>query len=184
MPKTVLRHTTLNGAVKRALSAKPDYSAAFTQRVRTLAKTVEDKLALPVQHDADMNYSAGQQVIVWLDKSCHPVLPNDRDAKYRLVDYVSSKGPFFAFVVMRLSDTAAGWREKGLTEPRPYWTIIGAKDLLEKIASIQKKISAVLRSSDYALVEEPVLSQEVEGHVTELDGKPATVFEVLFSEIH
>src|SRR5271165_4537348 len=104
MAKAVLNQPGLNAAVQRALSAKPDYSDAFTERVCSMARLVEKGVSSGVQHDDDMNYSASQKIVVWLDVSCRAIPPNDREGKYRLVDYVSSKGPFFTFAVMELSD--------------------------------------------------------------------------------
>jgi hypothetical protein len=129
-----------------------------------------------------MNYSASQKIVVWLDRLCRPVPPNRLDAAYRLVDYVSSKGPFFATSLMKLSDTTAGWKEKGLTKPGKYWTVIAAKGLPGRIMLIRKKVAAVMTSHAYLQLQEPILSKEAVGHLTQLDGRPATIFDVLFGE--
>jgi hypothetical protein len=183
MPNAASRETNIVNAVNRALGKKADYSNAFTKRVYSFAKLLENELSLRVQHDADMNYSAAQKLIVWLSEGGRPVPPNERDGKFQLITFISSKGPFFAFTVLKLSDGETGWKEKGLTEPRRFWTVLALKDVPKKIAPLEKKISVVIESNNYTLLEERLLSKEAEGHLTELDGKPATVFDVLFSEI-
>src|SRR5437870_3951814 len=112
MPKRTLK-SGKNGDLQAALNAEADYSEMFTRAVRSLAHVLGDALSAPLEHDEDMNYSSAQKIAVWLDRAYQPVPPRDRRAVYRLIDYVSSKGRYFAFVTLRLSTSTADWKEKG-----------------------------------------------------------------------
>ena len=77
------------------LNTAPDYSETFTREIKSLHHVIGNAIAAPVEHDDDMNYSAAQKLVVWLDKKCHPIAPRNSQAAYRLVDFVSSRGRFF-----------------------------------------------------------------------------------------
>ena len=165
-----------------ALNAAPDFTGAFTNEVMLLQHMIADELSAPVEHDDDMNYSSAQKLVIWLDKGCHFVSPRDAKAAFRLVDLVSSRGRFFTIVSLSISASTAGWKEKGLEKPSRYWTLIAKEDLPNEARNIQKKVESIMESNHYELVRGSVLHQEAAGHWTKLDGRPATVFEVLFSE--
>ncbi len=177
------RTVTKEADLERALNAEPNYSTEFTDEVRLLANTLEEVAPGPVEHDADMNYSASQKISVWLNKLCKPVPPRDPKAKYRVVIYVSSKGPFFTFATLKLSPAAEIWKEEVPGQTMHCWVQLGYSDVPGKIKPIQKRITTAMESHGYSLLDESALSRIVEGKSTELDGKPATVFEVLFSEL-
>src|SRR6266702_7130373 len=112
---------TLSADLRDDLGKAPDYSPPFTHRIATLAQKIEAKLGLPVEYKPDMNYSVAEIIAIWLDRSCRPIPPRDDRAKWRLNTHISSKGPYFAFVVLKLSDSAKNWQAMGLAQPRRYW---------------------------------------------------------------
>jgi hypothetical protein len=169
--------------VSKALNSQPDYSVAFTRRVGALARRIHDDLSVPVEHDSDMNYSSAQKIVVWLDKSCRPVSPMSGEAIFRLYDYISSRADYFTFVTLRLSASERGWKERGLAKPARYWIAVAQSDAPAGVKAIKDRLSSIMQSEGYTLVHGTVLSEEVKGRLTELDKKPATVFEVLFSEL-
>jgi hypothetical protein len=184
MSRITVHDAETNRDVQVALSTEPDYSMTFTQDVISLHRVIADTLSAPVEHDDDMNYSSAQKLVVWLDKRCHFLAPRSPKAVYRLIDFVSSRGHFFTFITLGLSASTAGWKEKGLEEPKRYWSLVAKDKLPDGIKSFQKRIASIMELKGYTLLVDTVLSQEAAGHLTKLDGRPATVFEVLFSEIY
>jgi hypothetical protein len=174
----------MSGDVRVALSTEPDYSVTFTDEVMALHRGVADALPAPVEHDDDMNYSSAQKLVVWLDRECHILRPRDSKAAYRLLYFVSSRGRFFTFITLGLTISTAGWDKNGVEKPRRYWSLVAKENLPDEIKSVQTRIASILKLHRYALLEDPVLSQKAKGHLTKLDGRPATVFEVLFSEVY
>jgi hypothetical protein len=173
----------MDRGLRAALKADPDYSEAFADRVAALARAVADELAVPVEHDADMNYSAAQKLVVWLNGAGVPVEPRSPDAIYRLNTYFSSKGRYFTFVTLALSASGENGRDRGLELAGPYWVRLDDHALPAGIVSLRRRLASFLRSKGNTFLEEPILSQEAAGHFTQMDEKPATVFEVLFSEL-
>lgn len=172
----MMKVTDSTVAFEAALKANADYSMGFTQEVQTLCSRIEDALSAKLEHDDDMNYSSSQKLVLCLDAKCEPVMPSDPMARYRLTDFVSSKGRYFAFVTHKQSV-----RNRG--EPQAVWVVVENRDVPEGIKAIQKRIAGVMRSERYTLLEGPILSRVLKGRFTELDKKPANVFEVLFSEL-
>ena len=185
MSRKTLNRAELNPDVLVALNTAPDYSDTFTREVMSLHRAIADELSAPVEHDDDMNYSSAQKLVVWLDKGYHFLAPSNPDkAVYRLIDFVSSRGRFFTFMTLGLSASTAGWKEKGLEEPKRYWTLVAKNNLPDEIKSVQKQIASIMESNGYQHLDDAVLSQEATGHWTKLDGQPATVFQALFSEMY
>ncbi len=170
--------------VHAALGTEPDYSVKFTDQVRALQRVIADALSAPVEHDDDMNYSSAQKLVVWLDRGCRPIAPRDPKSAYRLIDLVSSRGRFFTFITLGLSALTAGWKENGVAKPKQQWGLLASANLPDAIKGLQHHIALVMESHCYTLLDDSVLSQEAMGHLTQLDGKPATVFEILFSEVY
>src|SRR5260370_6735312 len=179
------RRTANNGPLspdlREDMDKVPDYSPAFTDRIATLAQKIEAKLELPIEFKPDMNYSVAEILAIWLDRKCQPIPPRDDRAKWRLNTHISSKGPYFAFVVLKLSDSAKNWQAMGLTQPRRYWAPIKDREIPAALRSSEKRIAFLLKGEGYKQLSESVLAGELEGRETD-SGEPATVFDVLFGE--
>ena len=173
-----------NPGLQAALNTAPDFSIAFTQEVMSLHRAMADELGALVEHDDDMNYGSSQKLVVWLDAKCHALPPRDPKATYRLMDFVSSRGRFFALVTLGLFTSTPVGKEKGLEKPSQYWAAVADANLPDGIKRIQKKIASIMKENNYTLLDESVLAQQAEGHWTKLDGRPATIFEALFSEMY
>jgi hypothetical protein len=174
----------LSRGLQAALKTDSDYSQAFTNRMALLARSISDALSIQVEHDTDMNYSAAQKIVIWLNTHCQPVPPRSPDAVYRLNIYVSSKGRYFTFVTLVLSTTGENRRERRLDLPEQYWVRLDDDSLPAAVQTLQQRIASLMESQGYIFVKEPLLSQEAEGYSTEMDGRPATIFDVLFSEVY
>jgi hypothetical protein len=161
-----------------------DYSEAFTRRVAQLAHAIGDDLATPVEHDMEMNYSSAQKIAIALNAAFQPVPSGSAEIAYRLHVCVSAKARYFAFVVLGLSSSEDGWREHGLERPGRYWTVLDENAVPAGIRLLQRKIAAMLKVKGYTVIEGSLLSRIAEGHLTQMDERPATVFEVLFGEMY
>jgi hypothetical protein len=181
MSKKTANNGALSPDLRDDMDKAADYSPAFTNRIATLSQKIEAKLGLPVEYKPDMNYSVAEIISTWFDKKCHPIPPRDDRAKWRLNTHISSKGAYFAFVVLKLSDSSENWQAMGLTQPRRYWAPVKEREIPSALKSSEKKIAFVLKGEGYKRLSETVLAKEVERRKTD-SGEPATVFDLLFGE--
>jgi hypothetical protein len=165
---------TLPEIITAALLRSPDYSGEFTARVKALAKRLEADLELPLSHDSNMNYRAGQYVSF---KANLPQVSPKRHAKgsVEVRIYISSKGPLFAFYVMDAGGT--------LMEPEkashPVPENLLPADITGQLEVCRKRLS----QEGYTEVARSLFDVPAPGCTTELDDLPATVFQSLFAEI-
>jgi hypothetical protein len=176
--QTSTARLSLGQDLRDALDKAPDYSRAFTNRVAELAQKLEKQLHVPVEHKPDLNESVAQLIAIWFNQHYRPIPPREDHAKWRLNTHISSKGPFFAFVVLTLSSD--DWKNIGLPEPQLYWAPVHYAKVPDTLKSFEKRIALVLNGEHFQRVEDSVLTQEV-GRKTEL-GEPATVFDAIFGE--
>jgi hypothetical protein len=153
-------------SIAKALKASPDYSENFTEAVAGVRGKLEKAIGQSVYHDPDMNYSASQSLSVSLDTHGQPVQRGDASARHELVFFVSSRGKLHT-AVWRTRISHKEWR---LCTP-------------DVSPSLQSRLHRLIEEGGYALVQGPVLDELVPGAVTDMDAAPATVFEVLFSEL-
>lgn len=153
--------------ISAALRRSPDYSAEFTARVQALARVMEPALGMPLEHDTNMNYRAGQHL------SCRLKLHRKGAVEIRF--YVSSKGPVFAIYVLDVGGT--------LTQPGQLGHPIGENPLPEEIARQLERARRILGDQGYTEVPSSLFDTPAPGCTTELDDLPATLFQYLFAEI-
>jgi hypothetical protein len=182
MTKRAVDRTESND-LRAVLDTKPDYSPAFTARVASLTHHIERSLSVPVKHDPDMNYSSAQKMVICLTSAYQPVPFQDDRAKYRLSVYVSSKALYFAVVIFKLSASTASWQKVGLARPSQYWIQVAGHELSARLKGFRGRVISIMTSQHYRLLQGAILSQELAGRLTGL-GQPATVFDVLFSEVY
>jgi hypothetical protein len=151
-------------------SAPIDYSEQFSKRVADLAAAIGANTGCPVVHDRDMNYRAAQSLHVFFDrKGC---VGDKMAAIVEMRIYVSSKGPVYAVYLLniRLTNLAYGLRLDPGVLPA------AVRQLADDVAA--RPAAFGLRQIPSSLFEQPA-----HGCVTELDAKPATIFECLFAEM-
>jgi len=151
-----------------------DYSPEFSAVARAVAKRISDHTGLVWRHDEDMNYSAGQRLNTTFSPEGSPIAREDETGTFMVIIYLSSRAKVWSVLVRQLQiDKKYGsiWNTAPLGAERPW--------LLKAI----RAVSEVLHSLGWIRIADSELDAVVEGHVTELDGKPATLFEVLFSEL-
>jgi hypothetical protein len=138
------------------LAQPPDYSESFTRRVVALADHLKARCGATISHSADMNYASSQTIVV---------MPESGGCQVRC--YISSRGPLFAIATFEREGNA--WRIAQV-ECRPCAQLIACvRDTLV----------------EFGLREVPskYWSLPAPGHATDMDGAPATMFDVLFSEL-
>jgi hypothetical protein len=146
------------------LAAPIERSEQFAERVAAVGQRLSAVLGIPVHHDADMNYRAGQLLTAYIGPDGAPVAA-DEGAGTMLRVAVSSRGPLW---------TLMAWRQD--TPRRGSPTAVPAGDPVPMIA-------AVLADAGLQQVPPDRLDDPVPGHETDLDGAPATLRDVLFCEV-
>jgi hypothetical protein len=159
---------TLPEMITAALPRTPDYSGEFTARVKALAERLGADIDVPLSHDSNMNYRAGQYVAFKVR------LPQVRGSVEVRI-YISSKGPLFAFYVMDTGGTLmeAAKASHPVPEDRLPAEIIAQLDVCRKRLS----------QEGYTEVAPSLFDVPAPDCATELDDLPATVFQALFAEI-
>jgi hypothetical protein len=97
-----------------------------------------------------------------------------RDSVAKVHFYVSAKARLFAVRV---------FEARAPTRAAKEWVVLREDAGKTPCSEVVEKGAAVLESNGYRRLSGPVLNELAPGHVTEMDGVPATVFDVLFSEI-
>ena len=164
----------MNSELEKAMDLPPDFSSSFTDRMAILADHIARSLSIPVSHETEMNYSSAQKLKVWADVQGTPVLPLDRKARYVVVVFVSSRAPYCAIVCLEII---------GLQSGRLELKALPLENVPPGLRACADQIAAKLADAGYHFISGDISKEIAKGHVTEMDGAPATVFDVLFSEI-
>lgn len=148
------------------------YSQEFSEQVAALGKELSELLGMPVRHDADMNYRAGQS----LEFEVQAPSPRRRKpVPVQVRVYVSGKGPLFGLFCVdgqRIFD-----RPEQMGDQVPCKVLSGAA------GSAVETVRQFFTQKGFQEVDQEFFQIKVPGSLTELDGLPATVFEALFAEI-
>lgn len=152
-------------SLEASLRVDPDYSVSFTRKIAALRGVLESNGCTPCFHDDNMDYASGQLLRLFLARSGECTSP--QEAHYCIGAYISSCGPYFA------------WRA---WENRPdAWVLL--ESFPDVVRSTMTHVDTLLEEHGLSRLEGQVLETVVPGRMTRLEGKPATVFEVLFSEL-
>ena len=154
-------------AIERALAADPDYSPAFTERVVRLAEAMAAETGLHPVHSDNGNYNVGAFLTLHLDAKGNETA-NAPGARYALTVAVSSKGPLYTLLLADRDGN--GFYAAPFAEDLPFRTLVA-------------QLRAFLREAGLLEVPQERLEEMVPGHLTELDGAPATLRDVLFCEL-
>ena len=168
---------TLNNQILTSLNGPADYSLQFDQRVSALSNFLTARLGLSFIQNRDMNYSSSQTLEVPLDGDGNPISTN-ASPSYRFVLFLSSKGPFLAIIVYcKRNGTLMS------ASPVPFWERCNSMEWSEKVSDLYRKVVSLLEEEGIIEIRDLQWDIKVEGHFTEMDNHPATLFEILFSEI-
>ena len=156
--------------IQLALERQPDYSERFTQRMEFLRASISRSLEVPVYLQSDMNYSASQKLSIVLDGNQRACDMESDSHVFKLLFLVSSRGPFFTFVCLH----RVGQNE---------WARMSNSKECKGHDSIIEQVNTELEKEGLKALSEDILEETAVGHTTLMDGAPATVFQVLFSEL-
>ena len=148
-----------------------NYSEEFDQYVIDLVTRSFNPICPYYHIDKDMNYRASQVVRLHLNDDYVSCEYNSSNVTRQLLYYISSKGPFFARVLM--AKTADN-----------LWELLPESLQGFYFCDVVQKIDDQLCKSHLTLLEGEVLKEIVPGLTTDMDGVPATVFEVMFAELY
>ena len=157
--------------LERYKYAPVDHSPAFSALVTRLGDAIAARLNTTVGYARDMNYAAGQQIVVYLLPSLS-VASGEADAGYALRVCVSARAPLWTLLLC----TRAGPHTWEFTDPS---RILSTPETAAVLAGVR----AVLNETGRTEISPDLLEQPVQGKETDLDGAPATVRDVFFCEI-
>jgi len=152
-----------------ALSKPADYSGNFDRIVEELRLNLSHALGQSCSRDGDMNYSSSQEIELRLDKAHEPV-STLKEALFRIIIFISSKGKFFT-VRCRTRDSLN------------RWVLIPDSERDRNVQAYVQRAGQFMEANGYVSLPQSVLSRQADDHLTRLDKLPASVFDVLFSEI-
>lgn len=165
-----MRNARFSPLIDGALKAPIDFSEIFTAKASAVARQIESVLGFPPHHAMQMDYRAGQILTVYFDSNGLPIR-DERGSKTAVKVAISSRGPLFALLAYQRSDIA--W------SPTPIAEILRSPAVENAVDSIR----SALHGSELTEISENELDELVPGFVTELDGSPATLRDVLFCEL-
>ncbi len=152
-----------------------DYSDGFTKKVSVLGDLIGSALNASIYHDTDMNYSASQklQVYVGNDKKYLKLENSNAQDLWKISAfiiniYVSSKANLYYIDIHKKINT----REAVFPKVIPSF-------VKTKVSEVKK----FMEENGFLPIPEDFLEKTVDGYVTDLERKPATIFEIIFSEI-
>jgi hypothetical protein len=168
--------------VGMAVSTPVDFSMRFTNKVSRLRSIIEGAFSVELGHETDMNYRASQRLFAAFDNGRRSVGPHDDSKSAELSIFVSSKGAFYTWLIRVLGEPQIDFRALNLPQPKLVWNRV--PDTSEPgIKSFMAQIARILEEEHFETLTAGELSEIVNGTVTDLDGDPASVFQVLFSEV-
>jgi len=156
--------------IQLALAREADFSKSFDQKMESLRDLFTKAINAPVYLDIDMNYNASQRLYTFLD---HNQQGCDKDSDESAIKFsllVSSKGPFYTY----LCSYKVG---------RNKWEQGNISPESNNLNIVIRQAEAVLQKEGHKGLFGDILEELALGYTTNLEGKPATIFEVLFSEI-
>jgi len=171
----------MDDGLTHALQSPPDYSSSFTERVQIINQQVSKIIGVKSIHDNDMNYRAAQRISVCFNNQEELVDSGDISAIYDMSIFISSKGHFYTYSLRQLGDPTFDFISIGLPQPKSVWNQLPESKTSMKL--VQSKIESVMKNNLYILIKGKILEIVILDKFTMLDGKPATVFELLFSEV-
>lgn len=159
--------------VEEALVLPGGYSEKFSEQVAKIGNIISSHLGFPILHDKDMNYRAGQSLSFSL--SGRPPYAPSRNGCIEIDIYISSRSELYCFFCRDSQIEFIGSNESGFFVKPELFPV--------PVQEIVSTCRNILNSMGFKEVENALLNLKIPNFFTELDNLPATVFEILFSEI-
>lgn len=159
--------------IEASIKRSPDYSESFTSVVRDIRRILECELRVSIVHCEDMNYSAAQTLTIFFDDKLQPLGHDCNPGSYKLVILLSSKGFFFTIICY----------QRDISKQQLVWHLLTNEHVPSIVLRVGVQASTILNRIGWRQLTKPQLEEVVEGYYTEMDGAPASVFQLLFSEL-
>ena len=158
----------MDTALYEVIESPPLDLRVLAERAMSLCDEFQALFGCPLCRE--MGDYGSVKLVLWLDAAFQPVANYSLDSVYMVKTILSSRDSLFTFVFL-----------KG--RMKQVWYPMDPTALMSELLTYKSIISNFLERHNYLLLEGPVLDELAPGHVTELDGVPATIFQVLFAEI-
>jgi hypothetical protein len=165
--------TELPDFVLQALNAPRNDGAQFTALVAAFGQQFSSTLQLPIRHETDMNYCAGQSLRFELRAKQPNSSPKNLGALFEVMVFLSSKAPVFAWYCF----------DRHGVFSKAHFPLLGPNQWPDSVRLMVSRLQPILVKAGWREVPFEILDAPAQNCVTDLDGSPATVFDALFAEI-
>ena len=158
-----------------ALNNKCDDTEQFFSVTREIASNFSSKLNCYCDIERWGNYTYSDKITLFFNNG-QPCTskPDMHDYDRALSVFLSARAPYYTFINYLCKKANVGIE----------WIECTDDSLPTEIKNSIKTITTILNNNNLQLLNrKQLLEQMAEGHYTELDSVPATVFDVLFGEI-
>jgi hypothetical protein len=168
----------MDNQILTSLKNPPDYTEKFTEKIKKIRDSISAPIGWALYHDKDMNYSAAQRLCLFLDENYSISNKHSIRTKYEIVFLMSSKANFFTYVCLQKKEPDCNGNHVS------YWELMSEEQIQPDISQYIRVVCDKIIKHGYELICGDVLQKKIEGSFTELDGAPATLFEILFTELY
>ena len=169
----------MDNKILTSLRNPSDYTEKFTEKVKNLSDSISASIGLNLHHDKDMNYRASQRLCLFLDENYSISNKHSIHTKYEIVFLISSKANFFTYVCLQKREPHPNENHN-----TPYWELMREEKIKPDIYRYIRVVCEKIIKQGYELICGDVLQKKIEGYLTEIDGDPATIFEIFFAELY
>ena len=146
-----------------ALSHEPDFSPSFTSRIGVVRDQLQRRFCIRLEHESNMNYAAAQR-LEYRKRSA------EEESEFAIDLFLSSRASAFA----------TGFRRSLAVSE---WEVVSRKDVPADVQHDAEKFELFLTEIGWRFVDEEQSQEYIVGRTTLMDKAPATVFDVLFTEL-
>ena len=179
--------------VLQALRASAKSGALFTLEVAAFGQKFSGPVRLPIRHEKDMNYCAGQSlrfdVRATIATSSKPVSGKPVSSKPVSRKPVSSKNSgavlFEVMLFLSAKTPVFAWYcfDRHGVFIKAHFPLLAPNQWPQEVRQIVSRLQPMLERTGWQEVPFALLDLLAPNFVTDLDNRPATVFEALFAEI-
>ena len=172
--------------ISAALNNKRDNSEQFHAFTQEIASDIATQFKCYYEIERWMNYTYSNKITLRFNNN-RPCKTKRETYDRQLYVMLSAMGPFFTFINYVLTEEkylCFSKDNKSFYRTRGVWIFAENDSLPKEIHDCTRTITEMLEKKNLRLLDdEQLLEQIAEGHYTDLDGIPATVFQVLFGEL-
>jgi len=164
---------TINHIIKQALGSSADYKELSLKKARKIAKIIEDQYNFSTKIELAGNYTYSNKIVFYFHDKINRKKDDNPNIEFEIL--ISERGAIATFICRLKNESATRgtlW-EFAEMENWPKFLVV-LKDEFSKILSREKL---------HVVNDDELLQAEAQGHLTELDGVQANMFEVLFGEV-